>query len=155
MKSRLPPQRARCARIPWGPLTAQDDLTLQMAQMGGGADFVSLLDRFTGDATMVAFLAVYIVPHLAAYVILGIALARAHAVPVWAAGALVLTSALTLVAFLTHQQGLLLVVIGLLMAGSVPATLAPLPTQSGCRWPLLITPDPARDAADEVAFLGG
>lgn len=115
--------------IPWGALTVQDDVTFQMAQLGGGKQFVDLWNRFTGDPTMTTFLLVYIVGHLAALIVLGIALRRARAIPTWAAWALVLTSPLTVVAFPTHQQLLLFVVTGLLLIGSLPAAAALWPTR--------------------------
>src|SRR4030088_1364847 len=73
------------AWLPWSALTAQDDLTFQMAQMGSGPQFVALWNRFTTDGTMTFFLFVYVIGHLLAYVILPIALHRAGVIRAWAA----------------------------------------------------------------------
>jgi len=110
--------------LPWSALAAQDDLTFQMAQMGGGPQFVELWNRFTTDRTMGALTLIYVICHLSAYVLLGIALGRARIIPPWAAWSLVLTSPITLIAFPTHLHELLYLVIALWFVGSVPAALA-------------------------------
>ena len=110
--------------LPWSALAAQDDLTFQMAQMGGGPLFVELWNRFTTDRTMGALTLIYVICHLSAYVLLGIALGRARIIPPWAAWSLVLTSPITLIAFPTHLHKLLYLVIALWFVGSVSAALA-------------------------------
>jgi hypothetical protein len=63
--------------LPWSALAAQDDLTFQMAQMRDGGQFIELWNHFTTDGPMGTLTLIYIVCHLVAYVILGIALGRA------------------------------------------------------------------------------
>lgn len=110
--------------LPWSALAAQDDLTFRMAQMGGDPLLVDLWNRFTTDWAIGSLTLIYVFAHLAAFVILAIALGRSHLIPTWAAWALALTSPLTLIAFPTHQRGFLYVVAGLWLAGSVPASIA-------------------------------
>ena len=110
--------------LPWAALAAQDDLTFQMARMGGGPEFVELWNRFTTDPAMGSLTLIYVVCHLVAYVVLGIALGRAGVIPAWAAWSLALTSPITVLAFPTHVHWLLYVVIGLWLAGSLPAAQA-------------------------------
>ena len=110
--------------LPWPALTAQDDLTFQMARMGGGAQFVALWNHFTTDGTMMFFLLVYVIGHLLAYLILPLALHRARVIAGWAAWALALTSPLTIVAFATRYHALLFLVLALWFIGSVPAAYA-------------------------------
>ena len=110
--------------LPWSALTAQDDLTFQMAQMGSSSQFVELWNRFTTDETMMVFLLVYVICHLVAYVVLGLALHRAGVVPTWAAWTLALTSPLTVASFATRQHAVLYLVLALWIAGSVPAAFA-------------------------------
>jgi len=46
----------------WTPLSALialDALTYDMAQMGGGAQFAALWDRFNGDGVMVSYVVIY------------------------------------------------------------------------------------------------
>jgi hypothetical protein len=110
--------------LPWSALTAQEDLTYQMAQMGNSLQFVALWNRFTTDGTMMFFLLVYVICHLVAYVVLALALHHAGLVPIWAAWALALTSPLTVASFATRQHALLYLVLALWIAGSVPAAYA-------------------------------
>jgi hypothetical protein len=110
--------------LPWSALAAQDDLTFQMAQLGARGAFVDLWNRFTTDAIIGSLTLIYVVAHLVAFVILGAALARARAIPTWAAWALVLTTPVTLVAFPTRQHALLYVVAALWIAGSIPAAIS-------------------------------
>jgi hypothetical protein len=109
------------AWVPWSALAAQDDLTLQMARLGDGGQYVALWNRFTTDGAMLTLTLVYIVCHLVAYVVLPIALVRGHIMPSWAAWSLALTSPLTIVAFASQQHALLLAVCVLWLAGSIPA----------------------------------
>jgi hypothetical protein len=110
--------------LPWSALTAQDDLTFQMAQLGGGPQFVELWNRFTTDGIMGSLTLIYVISHLLAFVMLGVGLGRARVIPAWAAWALALTSPLTVIAFATRQHALLMVVALLWLAGSVPAGAA-------------------------------
>ncbi len=110
--------------LPWSALAAQDDLTFQMAQMGGGPGFVELWNRSTTDPAMGSLTLIYVACHLVAYVVLGIALGRAGAIPAWAAWSVALTSPITVLAFPTHIHLLLYVVVGLWFAGSLPAARA-------------------------------
>jgi len=110
--------------LPWSALVAQDDLTFRISQLPGYREFVSLWNGFTTDWTMLVFTLVYIVGHLLAFVLLGVALGRARLVPSWAAWALVLTTPVTLLAFPLHELRLLYVVGALWLAGSIPAAIA-------------------------------
>jgi len=121
--------------VGWAPmaaLAAQDDLTLQMARLGGGELLGTLWERFNADATMTLFLVTYIVGHLAAYVVLAIALHRAQVIPSWAAWLLALTTPFTL-AFIGARNRSPIVALAFLAAfavafivGSIPVALAAL-----------------------------
>lgn len=91
--------------LPMSALTAQEDLTLQMARVGSSTELLGgLWERFNNDITMTVFLVVYIVGHLAAYVVLAIGLWRARAVPAWTAWLLASTTPLMLAFFATRQR---------------------------------------------------
>ena len=113
--------------LPFSALAALDDLASAMAELPGSGSYATLLDRFTTDAVMNSYLIVYIVCHLVAYVLLGIALRRAGAIPGWAAWAVIASSPLTIAAFvLPGQVGAAGVALGvtalsLLLIGSLPA----------------------------------
>jgi hypothetical protein len=119
----------------WSPLSALiglDALTFDMAQMGGSASFAALWDHFNRDGVMFSYLLIYAACHLICTVLLGIALGRAHIIPLWAASALVVSSPLTIIAFPIHiplyRFVLLVLVLILIFIGSIPAALAMLKT---------------------------
>jgi hypothetical protein len=112
--------------LPFSALAALDDLTATMASLPDGGAYAALLDRFSTDAVMSTYLVVYIVGHLVAYVLLGIALRRAGVVPGWAAWAIVASSPLTVAAFVLPGSPRAVggVALTLLVLGSLPAARA-------------------------------
>jgi hypothetical protein len=120
--------------LPFGALTAQDDLAAVMAGSPGGARFAPLYDSFYTDAVENTYLLIYIIGHLLAYVLLGIALHRARAVPAWAAWFLVASTPLTLAVFFVPGRPVLLgdLALALILVASIPAgraTLRPGPAR--------------------------
>jgi hypothetical protein len=118
--------------LPFSALTAQEDLTLQMARLGGGDLLATLWEQFNNDPIMTFYLVVYIAGHLAAYVVLAIALRRARVIAGWAAWTLAASTPLTLAFFATRQRNEM---VGLVMEllfcatfviGSVPVAYAAL-----------------------------
>ena len=122
--------------LPFSALTAQEDLTLQMAQLGGGDLFGTLWERFNDDAIMTVFLVVYIVGHLLAYVVLALALRRARVIPLWSAWTLAASTPLTLAFFATRQRSELIGLIFELLfcaafiVGSAPVAYAAVKVKS-------------------------
>jgi hypothetical protein len=123
--------------LPMSALTAQEDLTLQMARLGGDTQLLGALwERFNADATMTVFLVVYIAAHLAAYVVLAVGLYRARVIPAWAAWTLAASTPLMLAFFATRQRneglGFAFEVLFMLafLVGSVPVALAGLSSRS-------------------------
>lgn len=106
--------------LPWLALIGQEALTYDMAQMGGGAQFAALWDRFNGDPVMTFYLLFYIICHLVSAVLLAIALGRTGVVPVWSAWALGLTTPLTMAAFPLHSIQILYGVFFLFSLGMMP-----------------------------------
>lgn len=121
--------------VPYAALTALDDLARAMARLPDSGSYATLLDRFTVDPTMNAYLLIYIVGHLVAYVLLGVALRRGRVLPLWATWAMVASSPVMILAFAlpgrvgAGQGGTLTLAVGfaslaLLVAGSMPAARA-------------------------------
>jgi hypothetical protein len=75
---------------------------------------------------MSTYLLVYIVCHLVAYVLLGIALRRAQVIPEWAAWSMVASSPLTIAAFVLPSRPIAVgyLALTLLVIGSLPAARA-------------------------------
>jgi hypothetical protein len=115
--------------LPFSALAALDDLAAVMAQLPSAGSSAELLDRFTNDPVMNAYLIVYIVCHLVAYVLFGIALRRAGVIPGWAAWSMIASSPVTIAAFAVPAQAgsgrtaVGGVALALLLVGSLPAAL--------------------------------
>jgi hypothetical protein len=113
--------------LPFAALTALDDLT---NAMDGQQTFADLLDRFSTGPVMTSYLLVYVIGHLLAYVLLGIGLIGR--IPRWAAWSLVVSSPLTVAAFLVPtgaRQAVGVTALSLLVLGSFPAALTIWPSR--------------------------
>jgi hypothetical protein len=112
--------------MPFAALTAQDDLTRQLAHTSGYDRYAPLWQRFTTGPVMLTFLVVYAVGHLIAYTLLGIALLPARPVPRWAAWAIVVANPIQIVAFVVHPLTRVLLAVGILAlaAGCLAAARA-------------------------------
>ena len=116
--------------LPFPALTALDDLAVAMARAPRGATYAALWDGFAYDAVMNTYLIVYILAHLVAYVLLGVALYRARTIPAWAATAMIASSPVLIAAFVLPGQlataGLAVATasVGLLILASLPAARA-------------------------------
>ena len=116
--------------LPFSALAALDDLAVAMAQLPASGSYAVLWDRFAYDPIMNGYLLVYIIGHLAAYVLLAIALRRSRVIPPWAAWSMAASSPVLIAAFAlpSHVGGAGLGVAGasvvLLIVGSLPAARA-------------------------------
>lgn len=116
--------------LPFAALTALDDLAVAMARAPQGGSYATLWDGFAYDAVMNSYLIVYILAHLVAYVLLGIALHRARVIPAWAAASMIASSPVLIAAFVLPGQlepaGLAVAAasVVLLILASLPAAYA-------------------------------
>lgn len=116
--------------LPFSALTALDDLAVAMTRAPDHGSFAGLWDVFAFDAVMNGYLFIYIVGHLLAYILLGVALLRAGVLPRWAAIAVIVSSPLMIAAWVVPgglgRVGLVIaaVSVGLLIVGSLPAARA-------------------------------
>lgn len=111
--------------LPFGALTAFDDLINTVAHTDGGSSLGGLVDTFGTDAVMNGYLLVYVLLHLVAYVLFGVALRRVGVLPRWAAWSMIASSPLTIAAFALPFSPRLTggVAVGLLALGSLPAAV--------------------------------
>lgn len=112
--------------LPYSALTALDDLADLLAHRPNAGVYAELYDQFSVDPVMNSFLLIYVVGHLVAYVLLGIALLRTGSVPRWSAWALIVSSPLTISTFLLPGRPLAvgLAALTLIVIASVPAAWA-------------------------------
>jgi hypothetical protein len=108
--------------LPFSALAALDDLELRMATTPAPGP-AALLEAFSTDPVMNGYLLVYVLGHLAGYVLLGIALLRARTVPGWSAACLIASTPLTLAVFLVPGRPVVVgvVALALVVVGSLPA----------------------------------
>jgi hypothetical protein len=113
--------------FPLAAFSAQDALTYDLAHMGSNPLFVRIAQQFNNDGIMSYYNAMFIVGTVFAPLLIGIALWRARAVPIWAA--VLITFSRLLVFLYPLFPGLPGIYIqllswGLLFIGSLPAALA-------------------------------
>lgn len=114
--------------LPFAALTALDDLARTMARLPEGVGrYADLYSQSETGPVMALFLMVYVIAHLVAYVVLGVALLRARAVPRWAAWSLIASSPVTMAGFVLPGRPVSTVGIAglaLLLIGCLPAAKA-------------------------------
>lgn len=111
--------------IPWGFVADQMFLLDEMARLGNDALFATLIQRYFSNWETFAVFIGWVLGHLLGYVLLGIALARARAIPLWAASLLVIAAPLMgPLAYPTHLGILQVLGYILVLIGSIPAALA-------------------------------
>ena len=108
----------------WGVFLSQMVMGRNLAQIGYSAAYQTLYDHFSAEPLVVALFITWIVGHLLGYVLLGIALVRSRAVPLWAAGLVLASVPLQMAAYPLNRGRLQLVGGGLVVVASVPAALA-------------------------------
>jgi hypothetical protein len=124
--------------IPWGSIAGgQIGLADTMAHLAPNPVFVTIEHRLSVNPVVFSLATGWVIGHLAGYLLLGIALARARAVPRWAAW---LIAAATVImgpiAYGTKLGVLQVIGYALVFLGSVPAALA------------LLTPRPPSQAPE-------
>lgn len=133
------------AGIVWGPIAGQISMIKGMAQLGTLPLFVTIEHRFYADWTTLAFGAAWVIGHLLGYVLVGIALARARAIPRWAAWLIVASVPLMgPIAYGTNLGLLQVLGYGLIFIASLPAAWAMLRLQGeSALVPYSVAPPPA------------
>jgi hypothetical protein len=119
--------------FPSAAFSAQDALTADLVHMGSSPLFVTIAQRFNDDGVMSYYNVMFLIGTVLAPMLVGIALWRARAVPIWAA-VLVTFSRLLVFSypFMPSLPAVFLQILtlGLLFIGSIPAALAMLKVPS-------------------------
>lgn len=113
------------AGIVWAVIADSVTMLLSMAQHGMNPLFVTVEHQYYANWLIVTFGAFWVIGHLLAYVLLGIALLRAGVIPRWAAWLLIVSAPLMGPIAYGVQVGLLqILAFVLVFIASVPAALA-------------------------------
>jgi hypothetical protein len=107
--------------VPWGVFIAQEALVAVMAQQGNSAAFVSLWNSVSSEGAVILLQYSWVIGHLLGYLLLGIALMRARAIPRWAAWLFIISVPLQMIAYPTQQGIFQILGFVLVFLGSLPA----------------------------------
>lgn len=113
--------------FPVAAFSAQDALTYDLAHMGNNPLFVTIAQQFNNDGVMSYYNAMFIVGTVFAPMLIGIALWRTRAVPIWAAALITFGRLLVfLYPIVPGLPGIYIQLLswGFLFIGSLPAALA-------------------------------
>jgi hypothetical protein len=121
--------------IVWGLIAGQMAMLAGMAQIGTNPVFVIIEKHYYSNWMTLTFALAWVLGHVLAYVLLGIALARARAIPLWAACLLIVSAPLMgPIAYGTNLGLLQILGYVLVFIGSVPAALAMLKRRDEQVW---------------------
>lgn len=116
-------------------LVTSDAMTYEMARLGANqAQFAALWEQLNGNFAVNMLFTVFVVGHELGTLLLGIGLARARVVPLWAAAAVVIGIVLHPISFVVGMRIVDIVAYALITAGCVAAART-----------VLITPNDAWD----------
>ena len=113
--------------FPVSAFSAQDALTYDLAQMGNNPLFLTIAQQFNNDGVMSYYNAMFIIGTVFAPMLIGIALWRTRAVPIWAAILITFSRLFVfLYPFVPSLPGIYIQLLSwmLLFIGSIPAALA-------------------------------
>jgi hypothetical protein len=112
--------------FPVAAFSAQDALTYDLAHMGSNPLFVTIAQQFNNDGVMSYYNVMFLLGTIFAPTLIGIALWRTRAVPIWAAILITFSRLLVfLYPFVPGLPGIYVQLLswGLLFIGSIPAAL--------------------------------
>ncbi|HLG60994.1 MAG TPA: hypothetical protein VKY19_03610 [Ktedonosporobacter sp.] len=110
--------------LPFGFFVWPEALGDAMVKAGNSSTFQMVWSGVASEGVIVFLQYSWVVGHLLGYILLGIALARARTIPLWAAGLIILGIPCQAVAYMTHQGIFQLLSYALIFIGSIPAALA-------------------------------
>lgn len=110
--------------LPWGIFVWPEALGDAMKKVGSSAPFIEVWNSVASEGMVVFLQYSWVVGHLLGYILLGIALGRARAIPLWAAILIVAAIPFQAVAYIANQGIFQLLSYALIFIASVPAALA-------------------------------
>lgn len=110
--------------LPWPLFVGQEALVHGIMQIGENASLVALVNHFTSEWVVLLLFISWIIGHQLGYILLGIALFRAHEIPLWAACLFVVSFPFQIAAYLANNGIFQLIYFALIFIGSIPAALA-------------------------------
>jgi hypothetical protein len=99
-------------------------MAASLGQLGASAPVVAVWEYVKAQGTFLLLAGSWVIGHLLGYVIMGIALIRSRAIPLWAAILIIVGIPFQAAGYGAHVSILQLICFALIFLGSVPATLA-------------------------------
>lgn len=110
--------------LPWGLFVPMEALAGVMVQRGDSAAFAQLWNSISAQGVITFLQLSWVIGHLLGYVLLGVALGRARALPLWAVCLIVAGVPFQMIAYPTQQGIFQILGFALVFLGSIPAALA-------------------------------
>lgn len=110
--------------LPWPLFVGTEALGHSIILIGKNAAFVALGNHYNSEWAVVFLFLCWVIGHLLGYVFLGIALARARAIPLWAAWLFVVSVPFQMVGYPAKQGLFQILGFVLVFIASIPAALA-------------------------------
>ncbi|HEY6408155.1 MAG TPA: hypothetical protein VIY29_11875, partial [Ktedonobacteraceae bacterium] len=110
--------------LPFAFFVGPEALGDVMTKTGNSAAFVAVWNGLSSEGMLVFLQYSWVVGHLLGYVLLGIALGRARAIPLWACSLIVAAIPFQAIAYITNQGIFQLLSYVLIFIGSIPAAFA-------------------------------
>jgi hypothetical protein len=110
--------------FPWTLIVDQVILINAIAQMGGNASSLALLNQTNSTWPITVLFLGWVIGHLLGYVLLGIALGRAGVIPSWAASLFIGGAFFQAISYPTHLGALQVFGFALVLLGSIPVAIA-------------------------------
>ena len=110
--------------LPWGFFVWPQALGDAMTKVGNSGTFVEVWNSVSSEGMIIFLQYSWVVGHLLGYIMLGIALGRARAIPLWAASLIVVAIPFQAIAYMANQGIFQLISYVLIFIGSIPAALA-------------------------------
>ena len=121
--------------LPFAVFVGPEAIAASLGQLGASASNAAVVHYVSSQGAIFLLQASWVIGHLLGYVIMGIALARSRAIPLWAACLFIVGIPFQMAGYGTRLGILQLICFALIFIGSVPAALAML-RRSGEEAPL-------------------
>jgi hypothetical protein len=112
--------------LPFGFFVWPEALGDAMIKTGNISAFLAVWNGVSSEGVIIFLQYSWVAGHLLGYLLLGIALARGRALPLWAAGLIILGIPFQAIAYMAHQGIFQLISYLLIFVGSIAAALATL-----------------------------
>lgn len=116
--------------LPFGVFVGPEALAAAVGRLGASPSNAAIVHYVSSQGAIFLLFISWIVGHLLGYVLLGIALIRSRAIPLWAAIFIIVGIPFQAAGYPTHQGILQLICFVLIFIGSIPAALAMLKLDS-------------------------